>query len=60
MEKVIHYCWFGPRPLGKLEKKCIKSWEKYLPDYKEIILSAAKWADENGYKPSFVSEVVFE
>lgn len=42
MEKVIHYCWFGPRPLGKLEKKCIKSWEKYLPDYKII-----KWSEAN-------------
>lgn len=40
--KVIHYCWFGPKPLGKLEKKCIKSWEKYLPDYKIM-----KWSEEN-------------
>jgi len=42
MEKVIHYCWFGPRPLGKLEKKCLKSWKKYFPDYKII-----KWSEEN-------------
>ena len=42
MEKVIHYCWFGPRPLGKLEKKCIKSWKKHFPDYKII-----KWSEEN-------------
>lgn len=32
--KVIHYCWFGNNPKSKLVKKCIKSWEKYLPDYK--------------------------
>jgi hypothetical protein len=48
MEFLIHEQYFYPH------------YEKYLPDYKEIILSAAKWADENGYKPSFVSEVVFE
>ena len=33
MEKVIHYCWFGGKPLPKLARKCIKSWKKYLPDF---------------------------
>ena len=42
MKKYIHYCWFGPKPLPKLAKQCIKSWKKYLPDY-EII----KWSEEN-------------
>ena len=40
--KYIHYCWFGDKPLSKLAKKCIKSWENYLPDYKII-----KWSEEN-------------
>lgn len=40
--KIIHYCWFGNKPLPKLAKKCIKSWKKYLPDY-EII----RWSEEN-------------
>ncbi len=31
--KVIHYCWFGGKPLNKLGKKCLKSWKKYFPDY---------------------------
>lgn len=31
--KVIHYCWFGGRPLPKKAQKCIESWKKYLPDY---------------------------
>ncbi|MDE6783607.1 MAG: glycosyl transferase, partial [Paramuribaculum sp.] len=31
--KVIHYCWFGGKPLPKLARKCIRSWKKYLPDY---------------------------
>ncbi len=32
-KKYIHYCWFGGKPLPKLAKKCIHSWQKYLPDY---------------------------
>ena len=31
--KVIHYCWFGGKPLPELAKKCIASWKKYCPDY---------------------------
>jgi mannosyltransferase OCH1-like enzyme len=30
---VIHYCWFGGKPLPKLAVACIASWRKYLPDY---------------------------
>lgn len=40
--KVIHYCWFGKNPIPKSLKKCIKSWEKYCPDY-EI----KQWNEEN-------------
>lgn len=40
--KIIHYCWFGKNKMPKLAKKCIKSWEKYCPDY-EIIC----WNEEN-------------
>ena len=40
--KVIHYCWFGGGELPALTKKCIKSWEKYCPEY-EIIC----WNEEN-------------
>lgn len=31
--KVIHYCWFGGKPLPKDAERCIESWKKYLPDY---------------------------
>jgi mannosyltransferase OCH1-like enzyme len=40
--KVIHYCWFGGKKKSKLIKDCIKSWNRYLPDY-EII----EWNEEN-------------
>lgn len=42
MQKIIHYCWFGDKPLSKIAKKCIKSWKKFLPDY-QIML----WSEKN-------------
>lgn len=42
MEKKIHYCWFGSKPLPPLAIKCIESWKKYFPDY-EII----EWNEKN-------------
>lgn len=40
--KIIHYCWFGRKPLPELAQKCIESWKKYLPEY-EI----KKWNEDN-------------
>ena len=40
--KVIHYIWLGGKPLPKIAKKCIKSWEKYCPGY-EI----KRWDESN-------------
>jgi hypothetical protein len=31
--KIIHYCWFGGKPLPHSAKKCIASWRKFFPDY---------------------------
>jgi hypothetical protein len=31
----------------------------YQPDYREKVLTAVKWAADNGYKPAFLSECVF-
>lgn len=39
---VIHYCWFGGKPLSELAQKCLQSWKKYCPDY-EII----RWDETN-------------
>jgi len=39
---VIHYCWFGGKPLSDLAKKCIESWKKYCPDYQIV-----KWDESN-------------
>ena len=40
--KVIHYCWFGGRPIPELYRHWMKSWEQYCPDY-EII----EWNERN-------------
>ena len=40
--KIIHYCWFGGQPLPKSAEKCIKSWQKFCPDY-EI----RRWDESN-------------
>lgn len=40
--KIIHYCWFGGKPLPELARRCIASWKKYLPDY-EI----REWNEQN-------------
>ena len=42
MEKVIHYCWFGGKPLPRSAEKCIASWKKFLPVY-EI----RRWDESN-------------
>ena len=31
--KIIHYCWFGGKPIPKKYMKYIKSWKKFFPDY---------------------------
>ncbi len=31
--KVIHYCWFGGKPLPKSALECLESWHRLLPDY---------------------------
>ena len=40
--KVIHYCWFGGKPLPRSAEKCIASWKKFLPEY-EIV----RWDESN-------------
>ena len=31
--KIIHYCWLGNNPRSELNKKCLDSWHKVLPEY---------------------------
>jgi hypothetical protein len=34
-------------------------YKDYQPDYREKVLTAVKWAAENGYHPAFLSECIF-
>ena len=40
--KIIHYCWFGGKPLPELACLCIESWKKFLPEYRII-----RWDEES-------------
>lgn len=40
--KLIHYCWFGRKPLPELAQKCIASWRKFLPDFE-----VKEWNEDN-------------
>lgn len=40
--RIIHYCWFGGRPLPKSAQRCIASWRKFLPD-----CEICEWNEEN-------------
>lgn len=31
--KVIHYCWFGGKPIPKEYQRYIESWRQFMPDY---------------------------
>lgn len=65
--KIIHYCWFGPKPIPELELRCIESWQKVLPGHKLMFWNEAtfnidqhqfaKQAYENKYY-TFVSDLV--
>lgn len=40
--KVIHYCWFGGKPLPDSVKVYMDSWKKYLPDFQ-----IKRWDESN-------------
>lgn len=42
MEKIIHYCWFGGKKKPRQLNKYLKTWKKYLPDYKIM-----EWNESN-------------
>lgn len=40
--KIIHYCWFGKGEMPDLEKRCIESWHRYMPDWEYRL-----WNEDN-------------
>ena len=47
--KIIHYVWFGRKPLPESAIKCIDSWKKFCPDF-----SIVEWNEENFPINSFI------
>lgn len=42
MEKVIHYCWFGGKPLSHEAMKSLASWERFAPGFE-----LKQWNEDN-------------
>lgn len=40
--KIIHYCWFGDRPLTEVAKRSLESWQQYAPGYR-----IKRWDESN-------------
>ncbi len=40
--KIIHYCWYGGKPLPRMLEYCIDSWKEFLPHYQFIL-----WNEDN-------------
>lgn len=40
--KMIHFCWFGGKPMPESTRKYIRTWRQFLPDYRII-----KWSEKN-------------
>lgn len=40
--KIIHYCWFGGKPMPPLAEQCIATWKKYMPDWE-----LKRWDESN-------------
>lgn len=65
--KIIHYCWFGGKDLPELEKKCMKTWKKILPDYTFMFwnehtfdINSVEWTKSayKAHKYAFVADYV--
>lgn len=65
--KTIHYCWFGKNPMPELSKKCMESWDRFLPDYEKVLwnedsfdINATQYTKEayDAGKYAFVSDYV--
>ncbi len=54
--KIIHYCWYGGKPMPRMLSYCIDSWKQFLPDYKFML-----WNEDNTeFDCNFVKQVYNE
>jgi hypothetical protein len=48
LDLMIHEQYFHP------------DYPEYQPDFRQKVMTAVKWATDNGYKPAFLSECIFD
>lgn len=51
---IIHYVWVGGGKHSRLQKKCMKSWKKYCPDYEIKLWNESNFDFENA--PIYVKQ----
>ena len=65
--KIIHYCWFGGKPIPENLQKCMKTWSLLMPDYEirrwdetSFAVDSSIWTREayKARKYAFVSDYV--
>lgn len=51
--KIIHYCWLSGEEMPALNKQCLESWQKLLPDYqlmlwdtRQIDIHSNQWLEQ--------------
>ena len=52
--KIVHYCWFGQGEMPKLVRKCINSWNVWMPNWEYKL-----WTEDNfdiSSAPAYVQE----
>ena len=52
--KTIHYCWFGNAPMSDLNKRCIDSWQRVMPEYQ-----IKEWNETNSPLDNLYSQTAY-
>lgn len=67
LENIIPYLdnvkkTFNPRYIDLMihEGYFYPDYRSYQPDFRDKVMTATKWAVDNGFKPGFLKECVFE
>ena len=54
--KILHYCWFGNKPLGRDTVRFIQGWKKLCPDYQ-----IRRWDESNSpWKDSLYAQQAYQ
>jgi len=54
--KIIHYCWFGKKPMPITDQMCLASWQRFFPDWKLMLWNEDTFNEENDYLLRMIKE----